>query len=322
MANLYTKTGDKGETGLVGGSRVSKADLRVECYGTVDEMSSALGLARSLSDRDYVKDTLRHIQGRLFSFAGEIASDENGVKKLTHLINGDDILWLEAVVDKCTESTGIQTAFVIPGENAPSGALHLARTVVRRCERNMIRLKSQMPVRDELMRYVNRLSDAVYALARLEETMEKQNELRKKVEAEVRQRLVKPAFTLEHIGEMARRACQKASELNVPIVFAAADSGGNAILMQRMEGALLGSIDIAQSKAYTAVAFQQPTHTLGESARPDGPLYGIEAGNRGRIILFGGGFPYRENGCVVGGIGVSGGTVEQDMIIALHALGE
>ena len=75
MANLYTKTGDKGYTGLVGGSRISKADLRVECYGTVDEMGSALGFARSLSNREYVQNTIHHIQGRLFSLGSEIASD-------------------------------------------------------------------------------------------------------------------------------------------------------------------------------------------------------------------------------------------------------
>ena len=75
MANLYTKTGDKGTTSLVGGSRISKADLRVECYGTVDEMGSALGFARSLSNREYVCNTIHHIQGRLFALGAEIASD-------------------------------------------------------------------------------------------------------------------------------------------------------------------------------------------------------------------------------------------------------
>ena len=324
MANIYTKTGDAGETGLIGGSRVNKSDLRVECYGTVDEMGSALGFARSLSNREYVVETLRHIQERLFSFAAEIASDEQGVKKLSKLINSEDVAWLESIVDKCTETTGIMTSFVIPGETASSGALHLARTIVRRCERNLIRLSAQATVRPELLRYINRLSDAVYALARLEETLNGQEELRRKVEAEARRLLHmtsgERSLTLEYVNEMACRARQKAAELNVPIVFAAVDVGGNAILLQRMDGAFLGSIDLALGKAYTAVAFQQPTHTLGEAARPDGPLYGIEAGNNGRIVLFGGGFPYTENSAVVGGIGVSGGTVEQDMVIALHAL--
>ena len=204
MANLYTKSGDKGYTGLVGGSRISKADLRVECYGTVDEMGSALGFARSLSNREYVKNTIHHIQGRLFALGAEIASDSEGLKKLTHTISDEDIAYLEAVVDKCTETNGIQTSFVIPGENPPSGALHIARTVVRRCERSMIRLAAEQEVRDTLLKFVNRLSDATYALARLEETLGQQEALREKVEAEVRRimKADKPAFTLENIEKI------------------------------------------------------------------------------------------------------------------------
>ena len=85
-------------------------------------------------------------------------------------------------------------------------------------------------------------------------------------------------------------------------------------------GALLGSVDVSAGKAYTANAFQMPTHELGQAARPDGPLYGIDASAPGKIVLFGGGFPYVVNGKVVGGIGVSGGTVEQDMDIARYAM--
>lgn len=324
MANLYTKTGDEGQTSLIGGSRVSKGDLRVECYGTVDELGSALGLARSLSKREYVRDTIRHIQERLFSLAGEIACDEEGLKKMTRLIEDEDVACLEAVVDKCTETTGIQTKFVVPGEDPASGALHLARTVVRRCERSLIRLSQAAEIRRVLLRYVNRLSDAVYALARLEETLKQQETLRTKVEDEVRRQFGMQSnqspFTLENIERMAKRARQKALDLKVPIVFAAVDEGGNTILLQRMENALMGSIDVALNKAYTSAAFQMPTHILGREARPGGSLYGIEVSNRGRLILFGGGLPYEYNGRVVGGIGISGGTIEQDMAIAQAAL--
>ena len=94
----------------------------------------------------------------------------------------------------------------------------------------------------------------------------------------------------------------------------------NLVLLQRMEGAFVGSVEVAQGKAYTAYAFQMPTHELGAASRPDGPLYGIENSNPGKIILFGGGFPYIVDGKVAGGIGVSGGTVEQDMEIARYAM--
>ena len=326
MANLYTKTGDKGTTSLVGGSRVSKDDLRVECYGTVDEMGSALGMAKSLTQRDYVRDTLHHIQGLLFLLGAEIASDENGLAKLKRTISEDDVRYLEGVVDKCTETNGPQKAFVIPGENPPSGALHLARTIVRRCERNLIRLAGENPVRDTVLRFVNRLSDATYALARLEETLAQQEALRGRVEEEVRRQLgakeEHPPLTLEVAEKMAARAREKAKEIGVPMVIAVVDEGGNVIMLQRMANALLGSIDIALNKAFTAVAFQNSTDRLGADAQPGKSLYGIETSNGGRVVIFGGGFPYVYQGRIVGAVGVSGGTVEEDMCVARYALGE
>lgn len=325
MANLYTKTGDKGQTSLVGGSRVSKSDLRVECYGTVDEMSSALGLARSLSKREYVKETIHHIQERLFLLGAELASDEKGLKKLKDVINEADVTFLENVADKCTETNGLQRSFVVPGENPVSGALHVARTVVRRCERNMIRLSAETEVREILLKFVNRLSDATYALALLEVTLEQQEELRTRVEEEVRRQLninSKPALTLEHMEKMAARVREKATEMGVPVNFAVVDEGGNLLFFERMPDSFMGSIDIAINKAFTASAFKMPTDVLGAASQPGQPLYGIETSNNGRVVLFGGGFPYEYEGRVVGAIGVSGGTVEEDMTIARYALGE
>lgn len=126
MANLYTKTGDKGQTSLVGGSRVSKSSLRVECYGTIDEANSMLGLAYAQTDREYIRTTVHRIQGRLFSLGAELASDEQGAAGLTGKISEEDVAFLEGVVDKCTETTGKQTHFVIPGVDPASAALHVA----------------------------------------------------------------------------------------------------------------------------------------------------------------------------------------------------
>ena len=123
MANLYTKTGDKGQTSLVGGSRVSKSSLRVECYGTIDEANSMLGLAYAQTDREYIRTTVHRIQGRLFALGAELASDEQGAAGLTGKISEEDVAFLEGVVDKCTETTGKQTHFVIPGVDPASAAL-------------------------------------------------------------------------------------------------------------------------------------------------------------------------------------------------------
>ncbi|MDO5115147.1 MAG: cob(I)yrinic acid a,c-diamide adenosyltransferase [Synergistaceae bacterium] len=331
MANLYTKTGDKGTTGLVGGSRVSKADGRVECYGTIDEAGSMLGLAYSQSSTAYVRESVRAIQGRLFALAAELASDEKGLEKLRDRIGEADISFLEGIVDKCTETTGPQRSFVIPGVNPASAALHVARTIVRRAERAITRCNENMRpgavfFRDELLRYVNRLSDAVYALARYEETLASERELRLKVEELVKKEMQKKfsggdePFTLENMKRMAEAAEKKAKEMGVPIVFAAVDMGGNPVLLHRMEGSLLASIDIALNKAYTAASLKMSTDALGKISRPGEFLYGVQNTNQNRIVIFGGGFPYKYKGEIVGAIGVSGGTVDEDMEIAVSAL--
>jgi uncharacterized protein GlcG (DUF336 family) len=108
----------------------------------------------------------------------------------------------------------------------------------------------------------------------------------------------------------------KAAEIGVPMNIAIVDEGGNLVAFARMDDAWLGSIDIAQNKAYTARAFDMPTKDLAPLAQPGGPLYGIEASNRGRLIVFAGGIPLTSGSRVVGAIGVSGGTVEQDQQVA------
>lgn len=233
--------------------------------------------------------------------------------------------FLEHVVDTCTETTGKMTHFVVPGVDPASSALHVARTIVRRAERRMVELASSHFVREVVMRYVNRLSDATYAMARLQEETVAQEEMREKVTNIVKDVLAGhkgslPPISLEVLEHMAGRAKEKSRELGVPVVFSAVDSGGNLLLLERMEGAFAGSVEVSAGKAYTANAFHMPTHELGAAARPDGPLYGIGNAAPGKIILFGGGFPYIVDGQTVGGIGVSGGTVEQDMEIARYAM--
>ena len=184
MANLYTKTGDKGQTSLVGGSRVSKSSLRVECYGTIDEANSMLGLAYAQTDREYIRTTVHRIQGRLFSLGAELASDEH------------------------------RKAWLIPGVDPASAALHVARTIVRRAERHVVALAEHEPVREVLARYINRLSDAVYALARLQEDLTQEERLRAQVTALVRKQLSAPEgglppFSLASLQRMAQRAVER-----------------------------------------------------------------------------------------------------------------
>lgn len=127
-------------------------------------------------------------------------------------------------------------------------------------------------------------------------------------------------YDLETCKQMAEAAEAAATALGVPIVFAAVDAGGNLMLLHRMADSLLGSIDIAVNKAFTSAAFKLPTAALKDPSTPDGDLHGIQNSNDGRVVVFGGGLPIFCDGRIAGGIGVSGGTVEQDVRIVTTAL--
>ncbi len=172
MANLYTKTGDKGQTSLIGGARVSKSHLRIVCCGDVDEANSVLGLAKSLSGQEYVREAVHKLQSTLFSLGAELACGPGTETELKWKLTEEDLAYLEEVTDHCMEICGPQTQFVVPGVDPASAALHVARTVVRRAERAVARLNEAGDApRALVMCYINRLSDAIYALARLEETL-------------------------------------------------------------------------------------------------------------------------------------------------------
>ena len=125
---------------------------------------------------------------------------------------------------------------------------------------------------------------------------------------------------LDFALELISAAREKATEIGVPMVIAVVDAGGNLIAQQRMDEALLVSIDIALNKAYTAVAIKLPTHELAAVSQSGQPLFGIHKADGGRIVIFGGGFPIKRNNEIVGGIGVSGGSVEEDMLCATAAI--
>lgn len=320
MANIYTKTGDEGKTSLYGGTRVSKDSKRVECYGTVDELNSMIGLASTHTTSDEIYSKLKKIQADLFLLGAEIASDENGRKKLKDRISENNISELESWIDKCTEINGNQVAFVVPGKNTVSAVLHVARTIARRGERLLISLSNDEDIRIELRKYLNRISDTLYAFARLEETNMLIEQVTKEVITNMENKNELPKLDLEVSIKMAEYAFEKSRELNVPITFSVVDSGGNLILFNRMENALLVSTDISINKAYTSNAVKLPTHEIAKLVQPGEVLYGLQDTNSNKIVIFGGGFPYKVNNEVLGGIGVSGGSVDEDMEIALYAL--
>ena len=318
MGNVYTKTGDKGMTSLYSGERVDKDELRVDCYGTIDEAISMMGMAYSMSANDYVRDVIKNIQRSLFVVGEELASLEKKEGIRINKIKEQDIDNLEKIIDYIVLITGKPSSFVIPGVNMPSSALHVSRTIVRRAERLIIGLSKKEVVSESLIKYVNRLSDCLYALARLEEHEYIVNLIKEKVVK--RMNNITDKLTLAFAVKMAELAEKKAREIEVPIVFSVVDDGGNIVLVHRMEDSLLASIDISINKAYTASSLKITTDSLGKLAHPGNSLYGIESTNNGRIVLFGGGYPVKASGKVIGGIGISGGTVDEDMIIGRYVM--
>jgi uncharacterized protein GlcG (DUF336 family) len=127
-------------------------------------------------------------------------------------------------------------------------------------------------------------------------------------------------INLERAHMLIEAAKTKAHEIGVPMVIAVVDSGGHLVALERMDGALLVSLDIATNKAYTAVAVKMATHQLSSLAQPQQPLFGIHNADGGRIVIFGGGLPLWKGNDLIGGIGVSGGSVEEDISCATAAL--
>jgi len=164
---IYTKTGDAGETGLFGGARVSKASDRVDAYGEIDELNSALGLARSGSLEAGVDGLLARVQSQLFDLGAELATVPGKEEKLgLPRIEEPDVVALERAIDRYEEPLAPLTAFVLPGGSEEASRLHVARCVCRRAERRLVALAATSPVRPACLRYLNRLSDLLFTLAR------------------------------------------------------------------------------------------------------------------------------------------------------------
>ncbi len=164
---IYTKTGDTGQTGLIGGRRVSKADLRIDTYGTVDELNSWIGLVRDQAVNEGRKGLLKEIQDRLFTVGAELATDpEKAPKQIMPAIVAADVTLLETSMDDMDSALPELRAFVLPGGHESVSFCHLARTVCRRAERLVITLNETSPVDPFVIQYLNRLSDYLFMLSR------------------------------------------------------------------------------------------------------------------------------------------------------------
>jgi cob(I)alamin adenosyltransferase len=179
ITRVYTRTGDGGETALVGGRRVAKDAPRIEAYGTIDELNAVIGLARVFNaenlkagrgkkdtDHRWLDEVFRRIQNQLFDLGSELATPEDSVYEGMHRVGEAEVTALEKLMDRCQKDLKPLKSFVLPGGGRVGGFLHQARTVCRRAERRVLALARSESVSPWPLRYVNRLSDLLFVLSR------------------------------------------------------------------------------------------------------------------------------------------------------------
>jgi cob(I)alamin adenosyltransferase len=162
---IYTKTGDEGQTALFGGKRLPKSHLRIECYGTVDELNSFLGLVRDSSQDSHIRSILFEVQNRLFDLGANLATDPEKQLPIPTLTN-TDIQLLENEIDAMESTLPQLKNFILPGGHVVVSYCHVARCVCRRAERLVVALSMEENVAAEVLQYLNRLSDYLFVLAR------------------------------------------------------------------------------------------------------------------------------------------------------------
>jgi cob(I)alamin adenosyltransferase len=168
MSKIYTKTGDKGTTSLIGGTKVPKSHLRIEAYGTVDELNSYIGLCKDLLSDKMAQEVLQEIQDRLFTIGSSLACDPIKEPKMRIPdLKEADVVLLEKEMDRMNETVPPMKSFILPGGHTTLSHLHIARCVCRRAERCCVRLELEsLEVEPLIIKYINRLSDYLFVLSR------------------------------------------------------------------------------------------------------------------------------------------------------------
>ena len=295
-SGLYTGFGDKGYTQTLKNKHIPKSDELINLLGTIDEFSAALGVAKAASfDKDLIKD-IEAIQKKMIEVMGEIAGGKISVME-------ECVKTVERMTDSYAESEF--SGFTISGENTVSANLNLARTIIRRGERIAVKLNMSGRIRAVTLVYLNRLSDLVYAMA------ERAKKDKKTVEINAKSDTI-TELTLDLAKEISLAVERRAESMGKKVVIAVLDGGANLMLLHAMKDSYIASVKIAQDKAYTSVALKMPSHVALKESR-GGTLDGLVPTSSNGLLLLGGGMPLVINGKVVGALGVSGGTAEEDI---------
>lgn len=301
---VYTRKGDEGQTSLFSGERVSKTDFRIHALGNIDELTSHLGKIKTITSDYRVKEDIERVQNCLIKLMTAVASKDN----VTLDFPLDETKWLEERIDLYSKEYIHPNRFVLPGENIIAAQVDIARTVARRAERSLHE-SSYIPM--ELKKYMNRLSDFLYTVARMIEAS--LNKGRKNMNNGISHTIfLEEAKNIIHLVE------QYAIYQGCNVSIAITNRDGNPICVYSMDDSLVISFEVAIKKAYTAAALQMPTHELAKLTQAGAPFFGLENMLEKQIITIGGGFPLRRNGKIVGAIGVSGGSADEDIDLARY----
>lgn len=304
---IYTKNGDEGYTKNAKNISFQKDYVIFELMGTLDELSSVMGAAKTESSF-VVRDILSAYQKELISVNGYIASSGNNFDFL------EATKRIEVLIDTYSLKIPKTDGFTISGETKSGALLDMARTVARRAERTAVKANKISAIKKEELSYFNRFSDLMYILARYEDGLGSA----KAEKVSYSSNSQNGKMNLKKAEEICEAVMAKAREIGVLSVCAVCDSGGNLICLKRDDDAYIASINVAANKAYTSVSLKMPTKMLAELTKPGDPLYGIQHQDS-KLVVFGGGIPIYENGTIVGGFGVSGGNLEQDTFLADYA---
>lgn len=339
--NIYTKNGDKGTTSLIHTKNVSKSDDRIQLVGTIDELTSHLGLVKSmLEDADTVR-MLENIQGTLITVMAGVADPYNREYKTSD----DKIEALESEIDRMEALFQRPKKFILPGQCRLSAEMDIARTVARRAERALAAVSVKFGSDNGTKKYMNRLADYLYVLARYTDAQTVKNVEKPEKTAvsggkeagsmeknlngaadeavvqEVLRRMgIQGRITLDSAKKLIGKIEEEARRRGKNAVIAVCGPDGNPVAVHVMDGAFLVSFDVATKKAYTSVAVKMSTKELSALAQPGGTFYGVDKMDGGKIVIFAGGVPLKVGDTIIGGLGISGGTGEEDHSLAEYGL--
>lgn len=341
--SIYTKRGDKGITDMARTRNISKSDDRIRLSGAIDELNSHIGLMISMISSQETVQFLESVQSTLNLVATGVEDPYNRKCRISE----ERVTALETEIDNLEKLCPRPVTEKLKGNSSLAAEIDIARTVARRAECSLAQVSVKFGADAGSRKFLNRLSDYFFILARYTENAEGKAgsyEMQKteievtgaKAEAantmdtlagtvnineavirEVLKRIgVQTRITLDIAKKLIDRIEQEALRRGAHAVISVCNAEGNPIAVHVMDGAFLVSFDAAMKKAYTAAAVRMSTMEFGKMAQPGGTFYGADKLDNGKIVIFGGGVPLKSGDTVIGGLGISGGTGEEDHSLA------